>query len=130
MTQERISAQEYRRRVGASPADPPFAKPQIRLPRPVSMNKTEAAYGEILKREFPGARLLFEPITFHLPSGTRYTPDWIVAGDERIILVVECKGAHIHSAASLRAFKEARSAFPFWRFRFAQKTKEGWAVAE
>ncbi len=129
MKQQRMSAAQFQALHG-SPMAQPSVKPQIRLPKLTTANKTELAYAEILKREFIGARVLYEPITFRLPSGTRYTPDWIVAADERILLVVETKGAHIHSPASLRAFKEARAAFPWLKFRMAQKRAEGWTTAE
>ncbi len=109
-------------------------KPQIRLPKFSQPNKTEAEYAELLKREFPEAQIIYEGITLHLPSGTRYTPDFTIwtkyFRQAQLALVVETKGPHIHSAASLRAFKEARAAFPFLKFRFCQKIKGEWRIAE
>lgn len=107
-------------------------KPQIRLPRlGDDMNKTESEFFEILKREFstPNWIIRYEPFTLRLPSGTRYTPDFGVfpiSNGGGPTFIYETKGAHIHSAASIRAFKEARAAFPFWSFIFAQKSKGEW----
>lgn len=104
-------------------------QPQIRLPKlGDDMNKTEAAWKRILESNNPGATILYEPFTLRLPSGTRYTPDFVVVY-RNVFEVWEVKGGHIHSAASLRAFKEARAAFPFWNFRFAQKRGTEWTTA-
>lgn len=122
----------------------PAAKPQIRLPKKREPNKTEAEWMDRLRRtncDHPGFTVLYEPFTLRLPSGTRYTPDVVtiqgrVEGYEIapipmgcICTIYEIKGARVHNPASIRAFKEARAAFPFWIFRFAQKTKGGWAEA-
>jgi len=122
---ERLTAAEFRQLMGATPV----VGPQIRLPRNREPNKTEAAYGTILRFEFPESLVCYESVTFHLPSGTRYRPDYTVWMGERLLLVVEVKGAHIHNSASIRAFKEARAAWPALRFRFAQKCRDGWRVA-
>lgn len=105
-------------------------KPQIRLPKlGDEMNKTEAAWYEQLKRRWSEYSVIYEPFTLRLPSGTRYTPDFVViAVDGRILEIWEVKGGHIHNDASLRAFKEARAAFPFWNFRFAQKRGTEWTT--
>lgn len=132
MTQ-RLTAAQFQAQYGnGAKVDPASgAKPQIRLPAPRKMNKTEAEYHQILLRRYPAAShfVLYEPWSFKLPSGTRYTPDFVVMGGPEILEVVETKGAHIHSSASIRAFKEARAAYPFVLFTFAQKTKDGWATA-
>lgn len=106
-------------------------KAQIRIPKAATPNKTEAAWMEQAKRRHPKAEVKYEPLTFRLPSGTRYTPDVIVFAKEggQVLAVYEVKGPHIHNSASIRAFKEARSAFPWWPFKFAQLTKDGWAIA-
>lgn len=95
------------------------------------MNGIEAEYFIWLKREFAADTEIvqYEGLTFRLPSGTVYTPDFVVWNKRQILLVVECKGPHIHSAASLRAFKEARSAFSWLCFRFAQKRQGQWTIA-
>jgi len=144
-----MTSAQYRKQQGLPPpgvtqlppdwADPrPREKPQIRLPHLREPNRTEAEYGRILESEFSMHHLAYEAITLRLPSGTRYTPDWTVwkwqsvflKSAPQLVLVVETKGPRIHNAASIRAFKEARSAFPWLRFRFAQKRKGEWAIAE
>jgi hypothetical protein len=141
---ERITASEFRRRQGLEPAVATDNKPQIRLPKERRPNKTEAEWMDRLRRtncDHPGFTVLYEPFTLRLPSGTKYTPDVVtvqgrVTGFEiapvplgYVCTIYEVKGAHIHNSASIRAFKEARAAFPFWTFVFCQKTKEGWATA-
>jgi hypothetical protein len=123
---ERISAAQYRKLTGAAPAE---SRPQIRLPKLSKMNKLEAEYERILRIEFPDENVQYEPLTFRLPSGTNYCPDFVVWNRKQILVVVECKGPYIHSAAALRAFKEARSAFSWLSFRFAQKRAGLWTVA-
>jgi hypothetical protein len=127
----RMSAADYRKLMGATVAE----KPQIRLPKAQKMNKTEASFELYLRSLWlnTGVKIIYEPITLRLPSGTKYTPDFLVIGDAdlgKIIEIWEVKGPHIHSAASLRAFKEARSAFPFWKFKFAQRRNGAWTLAE
>ncbi len=131
---DHMSCEDYRKLMGATVAE----KPQIRLPKAQKMNKTEASFELYLRSTWGklAAFVLYEPITLRLPSGTKYTPDFVVIGADaglwlgRILEIWECKGPHIHSAASLRAFKEARSAFPFWAFKFAQKRSGVWTIAE
>lgn len=105
-------------------------KPKIRLPKLAGPNKTEHAWMQECYLRHPGCAVLFEPCTLHLPSGTRYTPDVLVLDGRDVVAFYEVKGTHIHSTASLRAFKEARAAFNFWRFIFAQKFSTGWTTAE
>jgi hypothetical protein len=147
---DRISAAEYRRRYADAcvKADvvPPdssvavsspstrtraAAMPQIRVPKLRLPNKTEASWMARLKvlHAEAGCTVLYEPFTLRLPSGTRYTPDAVVLSGSAIVEVWEVKGAYLHSAASLRAWKEARAAFPFWRFGFAQLRGTEWTVA-
>jgi hypothetical protein len=130
---ERISSAEYRRRMGAAAIDGislSSKRPQIRIPAPQKMNKTEAEWMEHLTRPGDGINVdvRYEPITFRLPSGTRYTPDFMRRWADGKIEFWEVKGPHIHSSASIRAFKEAKSAFLFFDFKFAQKTKDGWVT--
>lgn len=130
-----MTAKEFQAKFGrieeGIPAGTVGPKAQIRIPKSVTPNKTEAAWMEQAKRRHPNAEVKYEPLTFRLPSGTRYTPDVIVFAKEggQVLAVYEVKGPHIHNSASIRAFKEARSAFPWWPFKFAQLTKDGWAIA-
>jgi hypothetical protein len=127
---ERMSSAEFQRVHGSGgQAATVDAKPQIRLPKRRQPNKTETAWWEQLKRRHhpATASIFYEPISLNLPSGTRYTPDFMVLTHEETIFW-EVKGAHIHNQRSIHAFKEARSAFPFWRFGFAQLVKGDWRV--
>ena len=139
---DRISAAEYRRRYAdacvkadvvpalpAASAKGASTSPQIRVPKLRQPNKTEAAWMERLKVLRPGFMVLYEPFTLRLPSGTRYTPDVVVLFGSDISEIWEVKGAYLHNAASLRAWKEARAAFPFWLFGFAQLRGTEWTVA-
>jgi hypothetical protein len=132
---EHMSAKDFVKRFGGGIdplSEPTKMKPQIRLPKAVKMNKTEAEWYELLKRKFvPNEeyRIEYEPLTIRLRSGTRYTPDFVVMAGRKILGVYEVKGAHIHNSRSILAFKEARSMYPDWNFTFAQKTKDGWLTA-
>jgi hypothetical protein len=133
-----VSAADFRKSQGLPPpgggdAPPSTAKPQIRIPKRREPNKTEAEFGRTLKSTIPDARIMYEPFTLRLPSGTRYTPDFILVrptvGGSFVMLAYEVKGPHIHNPASIRAFKEAKSAFPWIVFVFAQKRKGEWTFA-
>ncbi len=126
MSQERISSEEYRRRVGAPVAE----KPQIRLkPMDSGPNKTEEAYGRILRSEFPNRDVIYEGISFRLASGL-FTPDWTVWFSNVIVLVVEVKGGFIKRDSSLSKFKEARAKWHAIKFRIAQKRGHDFVIAE
>lgn len=108
-------------------------KPKIRIPKLTSPNKTEREFLDRAATLLPGYRpdmlVQYEPFTLCLPSGARYTPDFVFWDGATIFAVVETKGAHIHSPAALLRFKEARAAFRHLDFYFAQKLKDGyWAV--
>jgi hypothetical protein len=117
------------RRIAAKADDAaPGDKPAIRLPAARVPNKTEARFEWYARARWRPSWMEYEPLTLRLPSGTRYTPDYcarIATG----FYVFEVKGPHIHSEASLRSFKEARAAFPMWRFVFAQWKGGEWRIA-
>lgn len=131
-----MNAAEYRKRMGLPPAGDtplvPNSKPSIRLAAPVKMTKVEAEYEHILKMQFPICEVWYERVTFRLPGGSRYCPDFTVWENDRLVLVVETKGAFRLGSAgrSHTAFKECIAAMPDIRFRFAQKSKEGWKTVE
>jgi|GEM_PF-6767980 len=103
-------------------------RPAIRLPRLRKANGTELKFEAYAQECWKPWWIQYEPLTLRLPSGTRYTPDYCACiGTE--FYCFEVKGAHIHNAASLRAFKEARAAFPHWRFVFAQWKGGEWLLA-
>lgn len=72
----------------------------------------------------------FEAVALYLPSGGRYTPDFMTV-DDGVITFHEVKGAYRlqSQGRAFTAFHEAASAFPFWRFVWAQLTPEKtWSV--
>lgn len=111
------------------------SSPPIRLPKPSVANKTEERYSHVLQIEFrasEGYRIEYEPLTFRLAAGTRYTPDWIVWKGDRIVLAVEVKGGYKlgSQGRSIVAFKQAIFEKPNIKFRFAQDTGHGWNVVD
>lgn len=86
----------------------PTAQPErtARPAGPAGPNKTEAAYRrEVLDTNPAISRVSFEPMTFHLANGHRYTPDWGFISNGRLHLV-EVKGAY-----RLGSYQRARLAF-------------------
>ena len=76
---------------------------------------------------------LAQPVSLHMGidlGGRNVSMSKHLLDGAEVVAFYEVKGAHIHNAASLRAFKEARSAFTQWRFIFAQKFPSGWTTAE
>jgi hypothetical protein len=70
---------------------------------------------------------LFEALTFRLPGGSRYTPDWVTFGPDKQITCFEVKGSYrlgSHGRA-LTAFRECRAVFPMVKFRWFEKQKGG-----
>lgn len=134
VTPNRMTAREYRLHMGL-PTDGQASAPagkssgskkaQIRLPRPAKQNAGELEFMHMLQAEYAGCRVLAFPFSLICPSGCRYTPDLVVLAGAQILLVVEVKGRRIHNGHSIRAFKEAAAAFPFWQFLFAQKMEGG-----
>lgn len=132
-----MTAADFRKHHGLPPPgeSAPTGRPeraQIRMPKPLGMNKTEAAYFDILLSKYPasdGYEVKYEPLTFRLPSSARYTPDFVVFKGHAIVEVVETKGGYIHSAASLLRFKEAVATYPAFKFTFAQRRKTRWMHA-
>jgi hypothetical protein len=80
-------------------------------------NKTE----ERFNRDMLGGRGVYEGLTFRLPGGSRYTPDWIYVDGAGVVHAFEVKGAYrFHSQGrALTAFREARAAFPWVSFHWA-----------
>lgn len=87
-------------------------------------NETEADFN----CRFLDGRGLYEALTFRLPGGSRYTPDWILfdpAGGG--VTCYEVKGSYRlpSEGRALTAFREARAAFPLVRFRWYQRDAGG-----
>jgi len=85
-------------------------------------NRTEAEFNE----KFLAGKGRYEAISFRLPGGSLYTPDWFYF-DDGIPTFVECKGsfAFASQSRSATAFRETVAAFPFWNFVWATKKKGG-----
>lgn len=130
-----MTAKEYQLRYGNGKPDQVQGTPgkerpraQIRIPKKRTPNKTEREFLEIAARLHPDCTIYYEPFTLHLPSLTKYKPDVVAIHPlGQIMRIYETKGPHIHNQRSIHAFKEAITAFPFWEFTFAQKTRAGWA---
>ncbi len=108
---------------GAVTTRPEPPKPaQRQADGPAGPNKTEARYNN----ERLGGKGRYEAITFRLPGGSRYTPDYY----EPPMTVHEVKGAYRFGShgRALTAFKEARAAFRAFRFVWAEWTGEGWTI--
>lgn len=103
---------------GASTRAPVAEKPQTpahaksggnrgKSAQPKRPNKTE----ERFNRDMLGGRGEYQGITFRLPGGSRYTPDWIYEAHGQLF-AVEVKGPHrFPSEGRARtAFLEARAA--------------------
>ena len=72
-------------------------------------NRTEREFNRL----FLDGRGIYEGITFRLPGGSRYTPDWILCEDGAVH-AIEVKGSYRlpSEGRALTAFREARAAFP------------------
>ncbi len=119
-------------RLSLAAKTPPLADtlPAAPARSPRGPNKTEAAYC----RDMLGGRdARYEAVSFRLPGGLRYTPDWVVVEDGRIAECHEVKGAYrFHSEGRARlAFETARETWPGIRWVWARKERGGrWKVEE
>lgn len=86
-------------------------------------NKTE----ERFNMDMLAGRGMYEALTFRLPGGSRYTPDWIYVANGQLF-AVEVKGPHRFPSEgrALTAFREARAAFPWCAFVWFQWTGREW----
>jgi isocitrate dehydrogenase kinase/phosphatase len=92
------------------------------------MNRTEAAYAELLERmKLDGVvtRWWFESVRLRLAHRTTYTPDFCVLLSSGVTRFVEIKG-FLREDAAIK-FKFAREAFPQWEFIMLRKVKGGWS---
>jgi len=110
----------------AAPATPKPARKAPRRPR--GPNATERAYRDAYLT--PDAR--FEPLTFRLANGHRYTPDWVeVDALTGAIACHEVKGAYrlpSHGRARL-AWDQARVEWPSIDWAWAERQEDGtWRV--
>ena len=97
------------------------------------MNKTEAAYAQVLEKEkFSGAILWykFEGITLKLADNTRYTPDFVVMLANGELEVREIKGSLTFMQEDAKVkIKVAAELYPFRFVLLAPRPKKeggGW----
>lgn len=101
------------------------SRPPLR-PFGAGMNKTEQAY----QREILHGKGRYEPITFHLLGGCRYTPDFLTI-DDGVPTFHEVKGSYRleSEGRAWTAFNSAAAQYPFFRWVWAVKGKKhGWSV--
>jgi hypothetical protein len=69
----------------------------------------------------------YEAFVIRMPSGNRYTPDFVYWDDDGVIHFIEVKGSYKlgSHASALNRFREARAAFPQARFHWFVKTEAG-----
>lgn len=106
-----------------------FARPRPKQ-TPGSMNKTEYAYGCLLKqRQMAGEieRFAFEAIKLRLAKRTFYTPDFMVICNDCIELH-EVKGFWEDDARV--KIKVAAESFPEFKFVAVQFKKKQWVYEE
>ena len=86
-------------------------------------NKTE----ERFNRDMLAGRGVYEGLTFRLPGGSRYTPDWIYESNGQLF-AVEVKGPHRFPSEgrALTAFLEARAAWRSVVFAWFRWTGSEW----
>ena len=101
-------------------------RPSVR-PFGAGMNKTEAAY----QREILHGKGRYEPMTFHLLGGRRYTPDFLPIVDG-IPTYHEVKGSYRleSEGRAWTAFNSAAAQYPFFRWIWAVRGKKrgAWSV--
>lgn len=100
----------------AKPAPKPADAIMLRQSAAPKLNKTEAAWLEVLNRDLPPEwRVLTQSITLRLANGCRYTPDFaMLHGPTGAARFYEVKG-HMRDDAAVK-LKVAAAQFPAWAF--------------
>lgn len=97
-------------------------------------NKTEQRFRrEVLEPRYGGKgnHIAFEPLTFHLPGGIRYTPDFLLRKHCGLMRFYECKGSWKSKNArdSKTRLKVTAGLYPWWEFYAAHYERDnGWIV--
>ena len=89
---------------------------------PKGPNKTEARFN----RDVLAGKGRFEAISLRLPGGSRYTPDWVVIDEGRVMLFEVKSYRHPSEGRALTAFREARAAFRCFSFGWWVWTGSEW----
>jgi hypothetical protein len=94
--------------------------------QPRQPNKTEMRYLDRIL----GQDARYEALSFRLPTGERYTPDWVVFRDGLPVECHEVKGSFRFSSQgrSRMAWGQARLAYPGIRWVWATWTGKKWEV--
>ena len=99
--------------------------------RPRGPNKTEEGFlrTHLLPLYRDGQQIVYEGLTLHLPGGSRYTPDFVVFDtcEGFSVILYEVKGSYrLNSEGrAYTAFREARAAFPAFRFEWWKRKPGG-----
>jgi len=98
--------------------------------KPHEPNKTELCYKQEVLDRVPGVSgITYEPLTFKLGNGHRYSPDWIYQKDGKLHCV-EVKGSYklgSYQRARL-AFDQARVEFPWAVWIWAERFEREWKI--
>ncbi|MFM0165685.1 DUF1064 domain-containing protein [Paraburkholderia sediminicola] len=123
--------------VSPKAAEPAAARERVRALgrlKTGEMNKTEAAYEKALADRKHAGEIVwyaFEAITFVLPGGVRYTPDFVVQLATGEIEIHEVKGYWEEDAR--QKIKIAQGAFPFRFIGIRKRPKKeggGWDIED
>jgi hypothetical protein len=131
-----LARQKQAGNVASQPVSPSLpVKAGESIKKPKGPNKTESSYMAALGFEFPGCGIKFEQVTFHLDNGHAYTPDIVVWGEQFDggALFVEVKNSafkHASYGRSRMGFDQCRIEHLEFKWRWAEKTKEGWTVKD
>lgn len=128
--QLRLTPEQYAKLVSKGSAVRAWqATPAKGAARSMTMNKTEAAYEQMLAFRKHAGEIVwygFESMTFKLADRTRYTPDFPVMLADGSIEIHEVKGGYVRDDGWAK-LKIAASLFPF-RFLKCQLSKGAWTV--
>lgn len=89
-------------------------------------NKTETLYN----REQLGGNGRYEAVTFRLPGGSRYTPDWVTFDPSGRMVCHEVKGSFRFASQgrAATAFRECVAAFPDVVFVWGRYKDRDWQI--
>lgn len=105
---------------------PPVDKPRLRQARGPKLNKTEEAFFNRLRLQFPSARIKPHGVTLLLANGCRYTPDFHVEGEQGDwVRVYEVKGPHAWDDSIVK-LKVAATSFLSLQFWLVSKRMGTW----
>jgi len=109
--------------------------PELESARPISLNgrreyksKLEVDYAAELTAR--GLHWMYEPVTFHLPGGVSYTPDFVIL--DHPMTFIEVKGSmHQKNARDSRTrFKICAGLWPAFRWQWVTRVSGYWHETE